>query len=220
MVFLLAVTLDCVHLISLTRRSNVLFSVSYSISLRNYFQRQMRTEFRPRTVHLMSFGLLLPSVDIFLKIEIVYIKIQCTETQCFLPQWEKKVPPEFFSLWGWLDFKQTCLAWRIIFLTAGLTSPISRAATARSEWTSALQTGRWRGTWKNRRESTSNDGLASTTDSWLQRAGYEHDRQPRATGFESSALFFFLSRIYAGFRERFFFLFAALGIWFDYLFHW
>lgn len=45
-------------------------------------------------------------------------------------------PADFHSLWGWLDFTQTCLARRKIFLTGGLTSPISRAATAHSEWTS------------------------------------------------------------------------------------
>lgn len=45
-------------------------------------------------------------------------------------------PPDSHSLWGRPDFTQTCLARRKIFLTGGLTSPISRAATAHSEWTS------------------------------------------------------------------------------------
>lgn len=121
-------------------------------------------------------------------------------------------PPDFHSLWGWLDFTQTCLARRMIFLTGGLTSPISRAATAHSEWTSPHKlaaggelertggralTHLWRWFSINHWQPT------SKTQLWTWQAA-------SATAFESSAHFYQDFMVYL---EVIFF--AAPGIWFD-----
>lgn len=96
------------------------------------------------------------------------------------------------SLWAQLDFTQTCLAGKRICLTGGLTEPIFRTATARSEPAAQLAAGG-----KNLKEQegehrrTSEVSLARTADGWLQRPGYEHDRQLRQQSLNSAPIFFF-----------------------------
>ncbi len=125
-------------------------------------------------------------------------------------------PPDFHSLWGWLDFTQTCLARRMIFLTGGLTSPISRAATAHSEWTSPHKlaaggelerTGGRALTHLWRWFSIDHWQPTSKTPLWTWQAA-------SATAFESSAHFYQDFMVYLE-VIFFFFFFAAPGIWFD-----
>lgn len=118
------------------------------------------------------------------------------------------------SLWAQLDFTQTCLAGKRICLTGGLTEPIFRTATARSEPAAQLAAGG-----KNLKEQegehrrTSEVSLARTADGWLQRPGYEHDRQLRQQSLNSAPIFFFffLSRLYGPFKSVFIYIFLFLA---------
>lgn len=99
-------------------------------------------------------------------------------------------PPDFHSLWGWLDFTQTCLlgGWNLWQEDWPGLSPEQQLHVQNehhpANWPlegNLKEQEHWR---------TSEDGLASTTDSWLQRPSYEHDRQPVQQPFESSAHFY------------------------------
>lgn len=128
-------------------------------------------------------------------------------------------PPDSHSLWGRPDFTQTCLARRKIFLTGGLTSPISRAATAHSEWTSPhkLAAG-------GELERTGGRALTHlwrwfSIDHWQPTSKVQlwTWQAASATAFESSAHFYqdFMVYLEVIFFFTFFFFFAAPGIWFD-----
>lgn len=141
----------------------------------------------------------------------INIQILRLETLCFAV-FPLNSPPNFHSLWGWLDFTQTCLARRVIFLTAGLTIPISRAATAHSEWTSSHKlaaggelerTGGRALTHLWRWFSIDHWQPTSKTPLWTWQAA-------SGTAFESSAHFYQEFMVYL---EVIFF--AAPGIWFD-----
>lgn len=102
-------------------------------------------------------------------------------------------PSDLHSLWARLDFTQTCLTRKRMCLTGGLTEPIFRTATARSEPAAQLAAG-GKKTWKNRmgeHRRTSEVGLARTADGWLQRPGYEHDRQLRQQSLNPASYFFY-----------------------------
>lgn len=111
-------------------------------------------------------------------------------------------PPDFHSLWGWLDFTQTCLARRMIFLTGGLTSAISRAATAHSEWTSPhkLAAG------GELERTGGRDAPLKTVQHRPLTADFK-DPVMNMTGSQRNSLWIqctFLSRIYGLFRSDFF----------------
>lgn len=122
-------------------------------------------------------------------------------------------PPDFHSLWGWLDSTQTCLARRRIFLTGGLTSPISRAATAHSEWTSPhkLAAG------GELERTGGKDAPLKMVQHRPLTADFK-DPVMNMTGSQRNSLWIqctFLSRLYGLFRSDFFFFLVAPGIWFD-----
>lgn len=125
------------------------------------------------------------------------------------------MPADLHSLWARLDVTQTCLARKRICLTGGLTKPIFRTATARSEPAAQLAAGGKKlKEQEGEHRRTSEVGLAWTADGWLQRPGYEHDRQLRQQSL-NPAPFFFLSRLYGPFRSVFIYIFlfpATLGI--------
>lgn len=102
-------------------------------------------------------------------------------------------PSDLHLLWARLDFTQTCLTRKRICLTGGLTEPIFRTATARSEPAAQLAAGGK----KNLKEQ---DGRAPAhvwsrfgTDGWrmTSKAWLWTWQAATATVFESSFLFFF-----------------------------
>lgn len=125
-------------------------------------------------------------------------------------------PSDLHSLWARLDFTQTCLTRKRICLTAGLTEPIFRTATARSEPAAQLAAG------GKKLERTGGRAPAHVwsrfgTDGWrmTSKAQLWTWQAATATVFESSSPFYlfiyFLSRLFGPFRSVFIsiFLFPA-----------
>lgn len=101
-------------------------------------------------------------------------------------------PSDLHSLWARLDFTQTCLTRKRICLTGGLTEPIFRTATARSEPAAQLAAG------GKKLERTGGRAPAHVwsrfgTDGWrmTSKARLWTWQAATATVFESSFLFFF-----------------------------
>lgn len=123
----------------------------------------------------------------------------------------RNTPSDLHSLWARLDFTQTRLTRKRICLTGGLTEPIFRTATARSEPAAQLAAGgKKKKTWKNRRESTG----ARLKSVWHGRLTDDFKGPVmNMTGSYGNSLwiqlpfFFFLSRLYGPFRSVFIYVF-------------
>lgn len=117
----------------------------------------------------------------------------------------ENMPADPCSLSARLDFTQTCLATRTTCLTGGLTEPIFRTATVRSE--PAAQPAAGGKTWKNRRESTD----ARLKSVWHGRLTDDFKGPVmNMTGSYGNSLWIqlpFLSRLYGPFRSVFLFIY-------------